>query len=234
MSKKINIIALIPARSGSKGIINKNIQLYKGNPLFTYSIKIALESKYIKSVYVSTDSEEYQKIALNYGAKITPLRPKEISDDLSPDIDTFYHFLNTVDENVDLIVHLRPTYPNRSLYLLDNCIKKFLENYDLYDSLRTVVKINKLPYKMYHIINNNLTPIIKEYNGLCEPFNHARQNFPDTYLHNGCIDIVKASLIYEKGLLSGHQIYPYIMEDHEIDDIDTIEDFTNAENKLNV
>ena len=123
---KLNIVALIPCRSGSKGIINKNIKLYKGIPLFAHSIKIALQSEYINEVYVSSDSEEYNNIALQYGAKITPLRSKEISDDLSPDIDTFIHFLNMYKnmnlEIPDIIIHLRPTYPNRSLKLLNSTI----------------------------------------------------------------------------------------------------------------
>lgn len=232
---KLNIVALIPARSGSKGIINKNIKLYKGIPLFAHSIKIALESNYISEVYVSSDSEEYNNIAIQYGAKITPLRSKEISDDLSPDIDTFIHFLNmykNYKEIPDIIIHLRPTYPNRSLELLNKTIEYFLNNYDNYDSLRTVVLIKKTPYKMYYIDSNNiLIPYIKEHDMFKEPFNQARQNFPETYLHNGCIDIVKSNIIIKKTLLSGENILPYIMNENEIDDIDNLSDFTISENK---
>jgi len=233
---KLNIVALIPARSGSKGIINKNIKLYKGIPLLAHSIKIALESKYISEVYVSSDSEEYNNISLQYGAKITPLRSKEISDDLSPDIDTFIHFINmykNYKEIPDIIIHLRPTYPNRSLELLNKTIEYFLNNYDNYDSLRTVVLIKKTPYKMYYIENgiNNLVPFIKDdkNNRFKEPFNQARQNFPDTYLHNGCIDIVKSSVIINQKLLSGEKIFPFIMNENEINDIDDINDFLRSE-----
>jgi CMP-N,N'-diacetyllegionaminic acid synthase len=233
---KLNIVALIPARSGSKGIINKNIKIYKGIPLLAHSIKIALGSKYISEVYVSSDSEEYNNIAIKYGAKITPLRSKEISDDLSPDIDTFIHFLNMYknDKEIpDIIIHLRPTYPNRSLELLNKTIEYFLNNYNNYDSLRTVVLIKKTPYKMYYIdSNNNLIPFIKKHNMFNEPFNQARQNFPETYLHNGCIDIVKSNIIIKNNLLSGDNILPYIMNDNEIDDIDDLSDFTISENKI--
>ena len=239
---KLNIVALIPARSGSKGIINKNIKIYKGIPLLAHSIKIALESKYISEVYVSSDSEDYNNIAIQYGAKITPLRPKEISDDLSPDINTFIHFLNMYKNDInninnikipDIIIHLRPTYPNRSLKLLNNTIEYFLNNYDNYDSLRTVVLIKKTPYKMYYInSNNNLIPYIKEHNSFIEPFNQARQNFPETYLHNGCIDIVKSNIIINNNLLSGEKILPYIMNENELDDIDNLSDFTISENKI--
>jgi N-acylneuraminate cytidylyltransferase len=232
---KLNIVALIPARSGSKGIINKNIKLYKGIPLLAHSIKIALESEYINEVYVSSDSEEYNNISIKYGAKVTPLRSKEISDDLSPDIDTFIHFINMYKnlnlEIPDIIIHLRPTYPNRSLELLNNTIKYFLKNYDNYDSLRTVISIKKTPYKMYYIDNNNLIPYIKEHSMFTEPFNQARQNFPETYLHNGCIDIIKTNIIINNNLLSGRNILPFIMNNNENDDIDDLSDFIISENK---
>jgi len=229
---KLNIVALIPARSGSKGIIDKNIKNYKGIPLLAHSINIALKSEYIKDVYVSSDSIEYNNIAIHYGAKVTPLRPATISNDLSPDIDTFEHFLENSLETPDIIIHLRPTYPNRRLELLNNTIETFLKNYDNYDSLRTVVLIKKTPYKMYYIDNNNLVPFIKNHSSFIEPYNQPRQNFPETYLHNGCIDIIKSSVILNDHLLSGNKILPYIMNEDEINDIDDILDFNNSENKL--
>lgn len=234
MNNNYNIVALIPCRSGSKGIIDKNIKIYKGIPLMAHSINVALQSKYIKDVYVCTDSKKYQDIALHYGAKITAIRPENISGDLSPDIDTFKFFLNYFDG--DIIVHLRPTYPNRSVELLDDTIEKFINSYNNYDSLRTVIKIDKCPYKMYHIDNddkncNKLVPVIKEFNDYVEHYNQARQLFPTTYLHNGCIDIVKSKIITEKNMLSGNNIYPYIMDEYENNDIDTIDDFINSELK---
>lgn len=235
MNKKLNIISLIPARSGSKGIKDKNIKLYKGLPLLVHSINISLQCKYINETYVSTDSKEYQDIAVEHGSKITPLRPNEISDDLSPDIDTFNHLINMlINQNKDIpdiIVHLRPTYPNRNIDILNNCIEKFIENYDKYDSLRTVAMIEKTPYKMYYIENNVLIPYIKNHDKFEEPYNQARQNFPNTYLHNGCIDIIKTHIILNKNLLSGFRIYPYIMENEDLDDIDNIDDFIKSENK---
>ncbi len=134
----MKIIAIIPARSGSKGIPNKNIKLYKGKPLLAHSILQALQSKYITEVYVSTDSQEYKEIALEYGALVPFLRPPQFSEDLSPDIDLFNHFLVHYHENIntiypDIIVQLRPTYPNRTVELIDNCIEIFINNYDNYD-----------------------------------------------------------------------------------------------------
>lgn len=226
----MNIIVLIPARSGSKGIEHKNIKLYKNKPLIAHSIEIALQSQYINEVYVSTDSNEYKNIALKYGAKVI-IRPKEISHDLSPDIETFKHLLENIDSSPDIIIHLRPTYPNRTIESLNNAIELFIKKYNKYDSLRSVVKIDKSPYKMYYIEDNNLTPFINNHEFLSEPYNQARQYFPDTYLHNGCIDIVKSSCILKINLLSGYKILPFIMESSETNDIDTINDFIHSEQK---
>ena len=227
MEDNLKIIALIPARSGSKTLPNKNIKLYKGIPLIAHSIKIALESSYISDVYVSSDSKEYNTIAYNYGAK-TILRPINISNDLSPDIDTFIHFLETTNLKPDIIIHLRPTYPNRTIKLLDDCINYFLKNYNNYDSLRTVKKIDKTPFKMYYIEEDNLIPFIKSYKMYNEPYNQARQIFPDAYIHNGCIDIIKTNIIINNNILSGNKILPYIMQDNN--DIDDINDFIISEN----
>lgn len=235
MKNNLKIVALIPARSGSKGINHKNIKLYKGIPLIGHSINIAINCSYIDEVYVSTDSKLYQDISLNLGAKVTSLRPPEISDDLSPDIDVFKFFIKMfIDNNEkipDIIIHLRPTYPNRKIEVLNECIEKFIENYEKYDSLRTIIPIKKTPYKMYHIKNNHLIPIIKEYNYLNESYNQARQHFPDTFLHNGYLDIVKTDVIINQNLLSGSKIYPYIMEENNLDDIDDLKDFEISENK---
>jgi N-acylneuraminate cytidylyltransferase len=226
----MHIVALIPARSGSKGIEHKNIKLYKNKPLLVHSIEIAFQSQYIDDVYVSTDSLEYKEISKQYGAQVL-IRPKQISDDLSSDMEVFEHFLENIDTIPDMIVHLRPTYPNRTKELLDNTIQKFIENYDKYDSLRTVIKIDKTPYKMYTIEKDHLRPIIQNHPFLIEPYNQPRQYFPDTYLHNGCIDIVKTSCIMENHLLSGTNILPFIMDSHENNDIDNIHDFILSEQK---
>lgn len=233
------IVALVLARSGSKGIIDKNIKLYKGIPLLAHSIKIGVECPYISDVYLSTDSAEYLEIGALYGAKKMDLRSREIADDLSPDSDAFHHFLQWYFREYggvypDIIVQLRPTYPNRSLSVLNDCIERFLSEYETYDSLRTVIKLDKTPYKMYYIREGVLIPYFAADRDprFKEPFNQARQNFPDTYLHNGCIDIVKTSIILGgNDVISGTRIMPYIMNDDEVDDIDTLNDFIKSENK---
>lgn len=233
----MNILCIIPARSGSKGIPNKNIIEYNGLPLMVWSIKQALESKFISKTIVSTDSEKYQKTAIEYGAECPFLRPLEISQDLSTDYEFIYHGLEwlKLNENYvpDIIVQLRPTYPNRKVYTIDNSIKKFIENYNNYDSLRSVIPFDKSPYKMYNIQNNILMPLFESVNGLKEPYNQARQLLPQCYLHNGYIDIIKTNTIYKYKNVTGIKIFPYIMESNESDDIDTIDDLIKSSNKNN-
>jgi CMP-N,N'-diacetyllegionaminic acid synthase len=224
------IYSLITARSGSKGIKDKNIIDYNGFPLIYHSIKISQDSKFIKRTFVSTDSEKYASICKSYDAEVPFIRPSNIAQDLSTDLEVFEHFINYLKEHneilPDIILHLRPTYPNRNLILLNNCIETFKNNIHNYDSFRTVCSFDKLPQKMYYIENNTLTPYYKEYNGMKEPYNMPRQLFETSYIHNGCIDLIKTETITNLHSMSGNKIFPFIMND--IDDIDNIEDLEKS------
>ena len=227
------ILALIPARGGSKGIPQKNIKLFKGKPLIQYSIEHAKNSKYINRIIVSTDNNEISSIAKKCGAEVPFLRPSNISQDLSTDYEFFVHcleFLKQTEQQIpDIIVQLRPTYPLRKLEILDDTINKFISNYQEYDSLRTVIPSEKSPYKMYTVKDDVLMPLFMNVGGLDEPYNLCRQELPQTYLHNGYIDIVKGSIILEQHTISGSKIYPYIMSPEEYHDIDTLDDWEDAE-----
>ena len=232
----MNILCLIPARSGSKGIKNKNILEVNGFPMLVWSIKQAQESKYSKymKIVLSTDSEEYRKIGLKYGAEVPFLRPNEISGDLSTDQQFIEHAVNFYQKNnyePDFILQLRPTYPTRKVKILDECLDIFLEKRNEYDSLRTIVPFEKSPFKMYKIQENNLKPLFKEVNNMKEPYNQCRQVLPQTYLHNGYIDILNTEII-KKGTISGDKIYPYIMNKDEIYDIDTLGDLEKIKIKF--
>ena len=126
----MNIIAIIPARSGSKSIKDKNITPYKGKPLIYHSIKIALKSKYIDRVIVSTDSIN-TKISLKFGAEVPFLRPKKYSSDNAIDFDYILHaskFLIKNNYYPDIIILLRPSTPNRSVQVVDKGINFFIKN----------------------------------------------------------------------------------------------------------
>ena len=232
----VKILCLIPARSGSKGLYNKNIKKLNNKPLLSWSIEQAKKTEYFKNgdmkVIVSTDSEEYKQIAIKWGSEVPFLRPKEISQDLSTDYEFINHAINwlKINQNYipDIILHLRPTQPHRKIEDIDKCLKIFIENINDFDSLRTVIPFEKSPYKMYTIDNTNLKPLFNKVNSIKEPFNQCRQILPQAYLHNGYIDIYKTSVI-KNGILSGKKIYPYIMSKKDTIDIDTEEDWKKAE-----
>jgi len=226
----VKILCIIPARSGSKGIKNKNIKLYNGKPLLQWSIEQALNSKYKMKIIVSTDSEEYKNIAIKSGAEAPFLRPKEISDDLSTDYECFKHCIEWLQNNEnyvpDIILHLRPTSPTRKVDDIDNALKIFIEQRHLYDSLRSVIEADKSPYKMYNVIDNELSPLFKNIRNIKEPFNQCRQILPKTYLHNGYIDIFNCEIL-KNNTVSGEKIYPYIMNNNENIDIDLLKDWSS-------
>jgi len=224
----MKILCIIPARSGSKGLPNKNILNFQGFPMLVWSIKQAQQSNYNKDIRIilSTDSEEYRQIGLKYGAEVPFLRPKEISGDLSTDYECIKHCLDYLEKEdyiPDFIIQLRPTYPTRNVEILNNCIKTFIENRNKYDSLRTVIPFEKSPYKMYRVLDNKLKPLFLNVDSIIEPYNECRQKLPDTYLHNGYIDILNTNIV-KNGTISGDNIYPYIMSKNEYHDIDTLND----------
>jgi len=234
----MKIVGLIPARGGSKGIPMKNIKDYCGYPLIYYSIRQSLESKYINKTYVTTDSKEIKDISQKYGAQVPFLRPSNISGDLATDYAFITHFIYWCQFNYyevpDIIVQLRPTYPNRSVAIIDDCIENFIKSYEDYDSLRTVIPMEKSPYKMYTIESNILYPLFKKANNIIEPYNQPRQILPKTYMHNGYLDIIKTTSVIRMNSISGKKIYPYVLSADEIDDIDTIDDWKRSEEKNKV
>ena len=221
------ILCIIPARSGSKGIIDKNIIDYNGKPLLSWSIIQAKNSKYKMKIIVSTDSEKYKKIAIEYGAEVPFLRPPEISQDLSTDFECIIHCVKWLEKNEnyksDIILHLRPTSPNRSVTLIDDCLDNFIKNRSNYDSLRSVIPFDKSPFKMYKIANNHLLPLFRSIDNIYEPYNQARQILPQCYLHNGYVDILNTSIL-QYSTISGNKILPYVMNEEDNIDIDNPKD----------
>ena len=234
----MKILCIIPARSGSKGIPDKNIKLLLDKPLIAWSIYQAKNTKYYKEgsmrIIVSTDSEKYKQIAVKYGAEVPFIRPDNISRDTSIDIEFINHAVKTLKMNeeytCDYILQLRPTQPCRSKGLIDDCLDKFIGS--KFDSLRTVIPVEKTPYKMYKIDGDELVPLFKNINGITESYNIGRQYLPKTYLHNGYVDILKPKLL-EKNMISGN-ILAYEMGYESNIDIDSLQDWKKAENFLNL
>ena len=228
------ILCLIPARSGSKGLKDKNIRDFKGKPLIAHSIHQAKECDFVESmrIIVTTDSKKYAEVAKKYGAEVPFIRPADISQDMSTDLEFMKHAVHWLKENenyeADIILQLRPTQPLRKVEDINKTLSIFIENYANFDSLRTVIEFEKSPYKMYRINNNVLEPLFTSVDDITnEPYNQCRQKLPTTYLHNGYIDILKTSILQEDKI-SGSKIFPYIMNKKDSIDIDTEEDWIKA------
>ncbi len=226
----MEILAIIPARSGSKGLPEKNVKLFANHPLIAYSIKAAQLSNMITRIVVNTDSHQIADIGKTYGAEIPFIRCAELAQDNSTDYDVFYHALTWFAENEnyypDYIIQLRPTSPLRTHGLIDACIEKLVRSNA--DSLRVVTKSPLTPYKMWFIENEFIKPVLCLEN-IKEPYNQPRQLLPEAYWQTGTLDVVKASVITEQKSMSGKKVIPYIIDNSLAVDIDNEESFLKAE-----
>tara|TARA_B100000963_G_C22565200_1_gene643323 strand:+ start:262 stop:945 length:684 start_codon:yes stop_codon:yes gene_type:complete len=210
----MSFIALIPARSGSKGVVNKNIRLINGKELIYWSIKSALNSKFIKKVIVSTDSNKIAKIARSYGAEVPFLRPKNISKNNSNTIDTVLHLFKNYDlTNFKYLILLQPTSPFRDYKSINKAIKLF--NTNSLNSLTSVTKSKKNKKQIFEVNKKRINFINAKY------FNNIRrQDLKDNYYINGAIYINKISeLIRNKKFITKYTI-PFEMNALESIDID--------------
>jgi len=227
-----DVVAVIPARSGSKSVVDKNIKLLGGHPLIAYSIAAAKLTNGIDRVIVSTDSAEYASIAREYGAEVPFLRPPKISGDNSTDYEWVKHVLDWMQNEEDFvpsyIVHLRPTTPLREIEVIDYAIEYMMKNIKA-TALRSAHKTHLTPYKMFKLNGEYMKPFLN-YEGVKEFYNLPRQFFEDVYIPNGYIDIIKPSVFMNTGLLHGDRIK--LWETDVIPDIDTVADFNFAENIL--
>ncbi len=225
------ILAIIPARSGSKSVVDKNIRPINGIPMIAHSIRHALGSELIGRTIVSTDSERYAEIAREYGAETPFIRPAEYATDTALDIDVFEHALRFLRENEgyvpDIVVQLRPTYPIRRVSDIDAMIRMLLENEEL-DSVRCIAPATEIPHKMWFLNDDgSIRPVLNEPE---ECYNMPRQQLPKAYYQNACIDVMRARVITELHSMSGKNIAGYLMDENF--DIDTEEDFLRAMKRL--
>lgn len=223
------VLAVIPARGGSKGLPGKNIRPINGHPLIAYSIAAGLSAKRIERVICSTDTQEIADVATHYGAEVPFLRPTELAQDQSPDIDTFQHLIQELkirdSYRPDIIVQLRPTSPVRQLGQIDAAINVLANNPET-DSVRSVTLSPATPYKMWRISEGRLTPLLTIDN-MPEPFNMPRQALPEIYWQTGTIDVIRTSVI-ESGSMTGNEVRPFIVEQEHAVDIDNHESFIRA------
>ena len=230
--KKSEVLAIIPARGGSKSIPRKNIELFLGYPLIAYSIAAAKQSKLVSRVIVSTDDEEIASIAREFGAETPFIRPAELAQDETLDLPVFTHALEWLDKNEsyqpDLLVQLRPTSPLRPPALIDQAIEAMLAHPEA-DSVRGVVSAGQNPHKMWRLNEDGSMQALLSVDGVKEAYNAPRQALPSIYWQTGHIDVIRRSTIQEKDSMSGNHIWPIHIDAAYAVDIDTLSDLGRAE-----
>lgn len=228
----MEVLAVIPARGGSKGLSRKNVLPLAGHPLIAYSIKAAHDAKVITRTIVSTDAPYIRDVAKKYNAELPFERPAELAGDLTTDLEVFKHLLSWLAENEnykpDLVVQLRPTSPIRPVGLIDLCVSKLLESNA--DSLRVVTKSPITPYKMWWVESEDkrMIPLLT-HTEINEPYNQPRQSLPETYWQIGCLDVIRPDVILKKNSMSGKNILPHILPYQLAVDIDDLDSFVRAE-----
>lgn len=226
----MGVVAVIPARGGSKGIPRKNIVSLNGKPLVSYSIEHALSAPAIERVIVSTEDEEIAAIARAYGAEVPFLRPAELAEDHILDLPVFEHVLDWLEAEEgyvpDCLVHLRPTSPFRKAGWIDQAVNLLKLCPDA-DSVRSVSAPAQHPYRVFRIGSDGfLDPVMKHEHPV--PFLLRRQELPPMYYYNCVIDITRPSTIREQSSMTGARILPFVMDSDDAFDIDTPRDLQIA------
>ena len=215
MADKKEILALIPARGGSKSIPKKNIIDLGGFPLIAYSIAAAKISKHISRIIVSTDSEEIAGVAKQFGAEVPFLRPAEFATDTAVDFDVVKHAIGWLREHEqnepEYIVFLRPTTPLRDPAIIDTAIGDILAHNEA-TSLRSGHEIRESPYKLFGKEGDYFVGLFPQ-DPRPEYYNLPRQSFPPVYQPDGYVDIWKRQTVMEKGGLHGDKILACTVED---------------------
>ena len=231
----MEILAVIPARGGSKGVPRKNIRPIAGKPLIAWIISAAKNSKHVTRIIVSTDDEEIAAVAREHGAEVPFLRPQEIAQDLSTDVEFLAHVLEELKERENyephIVLRLPPTSPLATSAHIDEGIESLLADGSL-DAVRPIVEVPKHPFKFWRISDDKKTlePFLpKEFTGFDEPYNLPRQLFPKVHMHTGAMDVMRPRTILEMKSTSGKRLGYFFMRPEDAINIDNPLDFEMAE-----
>jgi N-acylneuraminate cytidylyltransferase len=230
--KQPTIVALIPARAGSKRVADKNIRLLAGHPLIAYTIAAAIQSEVFSDVIVSTDSEKYAEMARYYGAEVPFLRPSELAGDVSPDIEWLQYTLKRLQKigrEYDCFSILRPTSPFRQPDTIQRAWQAFLAE-DGVDSLRAVEKCRQHPGKMWVIRSKRMTPLLP-LSPPEQPWHSSQyQSLPEVYVQNASLEFAWTRVVTEQRTIAGTVLMPFITKDYEGFDVNSPYDWELAEN----
>ena len=236
---KEKVLAVVQARSGSKGVPGKNIRPLFGKPLMAWILTAARQAKWIDRLILSTDSQEYAEIGRAWGAETPFLRPKELSTDTSTDLEVMTHALEWLRQQEgyvpDIAVRLQPTNPTFPSQLIDQGIEMVLTEKKA-DSLRPVTLSPKHPFKMWQWSTEEgwITPFVPvEKTGFSEPYNMSRHLLPPVWVQVGAMEVVRSAVILQQRSMAGKKILGLRVENPLWTvNIDTELDFLLAEQAL--
>jgi len=220
-------LAIIPARSGSKRVPNKNIQPLGGIPLIAHTIKAAAHATKITRAVVSTDSEEIAKIAREWGGDVPFLRPLAIAGDTSPAIETLLHAVEIIEQDgrrVDAVVLLQPTSPLRTATHIDAALDLFESSKA--DTVIAVCQVREHPYYVWAVDDKGVRPFFS-----LKEMALGRHELPTAVIENGSIFVIRRPVL-DRGMMYGERVVPYFMDARSSVDIDTPEDMRLAETYL--
>ena len=221
-------VVIIPARSGSKSLPNKNILPLKGKPMLFYSVSYGLKSNDVDKVVVSTDSDKFAEVAKGCGADVPFIRPAELAQDNTRDYPVMKHALDyfeSIGEVYDVYILLRPTSPLRPQGLIEKAIDLIRKN-PVASSVRTVAKIKEHPYRAWDIKKDgSMSGFAADVD---EPYNIPRQELPEVYFQTGDLEAVTRETLLN-GSVSGDNVFPLVIDYEDIVDIDSESDFKRAE-----
>jgi len=230
MSEPLHVLAVIPARGGSKSIPRKNVKRLAGVPLLAYSVAAARQSELVTRTVLTTDDPEIRAVGRQWGAEAPFLRPPALAGDEVGDLPVFVHLLNFLLDNEsyrpDIVVQLRPTSPFRPPGLVDQAVALLIHDHDA-DSVRSVCPPAQNPYKMWRPEGAYLRPLLLDAGS--EGYNAPRQSLPKLLWQTGQIDVTRPRTILEKGSMTGERIRAVVVDPSYAVDLDTKSQWSMAE-----
>lgn len=231
MGRRSTVVALIPARSGSKRVADKNVAVLSGHPLIAYTIAAARASGVFDAIVVSTDSDRYAAIARHYGAEVPGLRPAALAGDTAPDIEWVEHVLATLaraGRRYDAFSILRPTSPFRQPATIERAWNLFIADRGA-DSLRAVEKCQQHPAKMWIKRGNRLLPLLP-FGPEDQPWHSSQYpSLPVVYVQNASLEIAWTRIVEQDRTIAGIDIIPFLTEGFEGFDVNHPYDWQLAE-----
>jgi CMP-N,N'-diacetyllegionaminic acid synthase len=228
------VVALVPARSGSRRIQGKNVRPLAGHPLLAYTIAAARASGVFDAVVLSTDDDKYAEIGRHYGAEVPFLRPKELAGDLSPDVDWIDYTLRRLAElgrPYDAFAILRPTSPFR----LPETVRRAWDTFRAAagaDSLRAVEPCTQHPGKMWRVLGDRLVPVLPVQPEGVPWHSSPTQSLPRVWVQNASLEIAWSRCVLEGGSIAGEAIVPFFTSGAEGVDINDEHDWSYVQHLL--